>query len=133
MLKLFASKQFVAFVITGGIAALVNFSSRIVYNQFTGFSTAIVLAYISGMITAFILAKCFVFTNSRHSTQKSALFFTLVNIVAVLQTWLISVGLAYYVLPWLGVSHYVKEISHAIGVMVPVFSSYIGHKYLTFR
>ncbi len=133
MLKLFASKQFVAFVITGGIAALVNFASRIVYNQFTSFSTAIVLAYISGMITAFILAKCFVFTDSRHSTKKSALFFTLVNIVAVLQTWLISVGLAYYVLPWLGVSHYVKEISHAIGVMVPVFSSYIGHKYLTFR
>lgn len=133
MLTLFASKQFIAFMITGGIAALVNFGSRIIYNSFTGFSMAIILAYLTGMVTAFILAKYFVFTDSQNSTQKSAIFFTLVNVIAILQTWLISLGLAYYVLPWLGVNHYIKEISHAVGVMVPVFSSYIGHKYLTFR
>lgn len=133
MLKLFASKQFIVFIITGGVAALVNFGSRIVYNQFTSFSASIILAYLTGMVTAFILAKYFVFTDSQNSTQKSALFFILVNVVAVLQTWLISLGLAYYLLPWLGIQTYVKEISHAVGVMVPVFSSYIGHKYLTFR
>lgn len=133
MLKLFASKQFIAFVVTGGIAAAVNFGSRILYNQFTSFSTAIILAYLTGMVTAFVLAKVFVFKESQNSTKKSALFFTLVNVVAVIQTWLISLGLAYYVLPWLGVMTYVHEIAHAVGVMVPVFSSFIGHKYLTFR
>ncbi|TGT79823.1 GtrA family protein, partial [Mesorhizobium sp. M8A.F.Ca.ET.161.01.1.1] len=25
------------------------------------------------------------------------------------------------------------EIAHAVGVAVPVFSSYVGHKYLSFR
>jgi putative flippase GtrA len=98
-----------------------------------GFSSAVILAYITGMITAFILAKLFVFKESQQSVQRAAMFFILVNVVAVLQTWLISMGLAYYLLPSLGFTNFVKEIAHAAGVVVPVFTSYLGHKHLSFR
>lgn len=97
------------------------------------FSIAIVLAYITGMITAFVLAKLFVFKRSHQSLHRSALFFVLVNLVAVAQTWLISMGLAAYALPALGVTKFVREIAHAVGVAVPVFTSYIGHKHWSFR
>ncbi len=133
MIKQFFSRQFIAFLLTGGAAAAVNFGSRIIYNQWTGFSTAVILAYITGMITAFVLAKLFVFKDSQQSVHKSALIFTLVNLVAVLQTWGVSIGLAYYVLPTLGVTAYVKEIAHAAGVTFPVFTSYLGHKHLSFH
>ena len=133
MISEFFSKQFIVFLITGGTAALVNFSSRFVFNQWTSFSTAVILAYITGMIAAFVLAKVFVFKESRQSIHHSALFFCLVNLVAVLQTWLISMGLAYYLLPYLGVSIFVEEIAHAVGIAVPVFTSYIGHKRWSFR
>lgn len=133
MIRSFMSRQFVVFLVTGGTAAAVNFGSRIVYNQWLPFSGAVILAYLTGMVTAFVLARMFVFKESTQSTRRAVLFFTLVNVVAVLQTWLISMGLAFYLLPALGVTDFVNEIAHAVGVAVPVFTSYIGHKRWSFR
>lgn len=133
MIKQFRSRQFLFFLLSGGLAAVVNFSSRMLYNNWVDFSVAVVLAYITGMVTAFVLAKFFVFKESQQPTHRSAMYFLLVNLVAVLQTWIISIGLAYSVLPRMGVTLYVLEISHAIGVVAPVFTSYIGHKHLSFR
>lgn len=133
MIRQFTSRQFLAFLLTGGTAALVNFGSRILYNHWMGFSSAIVLAYVTGMITAFVLARLFVFTASTQPIRHSIAFFILVNLVAVVQTWAISLGLAYYVLPSFGVHAFAREIAHAVGVAVPVFTSYIGHKRWSFR
>jgi putative flippase GtrA len=127
------SKSFLLFLLTGGFAAVVNWSSRILFNLWMPFSAAIVIAYICGMVTAYVLAKLFVFKTGTQSTTKSVLFFTLVNLVAIAQTWLVSVGLAYFVLPWLGLHNHVKEFAHLIGVMVPVFTSYAGHKRWSFK
>jgi len=85
------------------------------------------------MITAFTLARLFVFKESSQSVHRSAFYFVLVNVVAIAQTWLISLALAYYALPYIGVQHYVPEIAHAIGLAVPIFTSYIGHKRLSFK
>ena len=133
MIGAFRSRQFLVFLLTGGIAAAVNFGSRILYNQWMGFSAAIVLAYITGMITAFVLARIFVFQDSQRALHHSALYFVLVNGVAVLQTWAISLLLADWLLPALGVHQYVHELAHAAGVVVPVFTSYLGHKHLSFK
>lgn len=133
MIKNFISLQFFTFLVTGGTAALVNFGSRIFYNNWFSFSTSIVVAYLTGMITAFILVKLFVFKQSQQSLSKSIVFFILVNVVAVVQTWLISMGLAYYLLPRFHVMQYIKEIAHAVGVIIPVFTSYIGHKRFSFK
>lgn len=133
MIQAFQSRQFLLFLFTGGVAAAANFSSRIVYSLWLDYSAAIALAYLTGMIIAFALARLFVFKDARQSLHYSVLLFSLVNLLAVLQTWLISLGLAYYVLPWIGVESFREEIAHAVGVAVPVFSSYIGHKYLSFR
>lgn len=133
MIRHFMSRQFLVFLLTGGLAAAVNFGSRIVYNQWCDFSTAVILAYLTGMVTAFVLARMFVFKQSSQSMHRSALYFTLVNLVAVIQTWLISMGLALYLLPMFGVTHFSREIAHAIGVAAPVFTSYLGHKRWSFR
>lgn len=132
MMRSFMSRQFLGFLLTGGLAALVNFGSRILYNQWVDFSSAVVLAYLTGMVTAFILARSFVFTQSSQSVQRSAIFFLMVNGVAVLQTWAISMAL-YYLLPMAGVTRWVPEIAHAVGVVVPVFTSYLGHKRFSFK
>jgi putative flippase GtrA len=133
VLKQFRSRQFLLFLLTGGFAAAVNFGSRIVYSQWLSFSTAVILAYVTGMVTAFVLARLFVFKQSTQAVHHSAFYFVLVNLVAVLQTWAISLGLAYYVLPAADITIFVEEIAHAVGVAVPVFTSYIGHKRWSFR
>ena len=97
------------------------------------YSAAIVIAYLTGMVTAFVLARLFVFTKSTQSTGRSILFFTLVNLIAVLQTWGVSVGLAYYLFPRLGIVWHARDVAHLIGVAVPVFTSYVGHKKWSFR
>jgi len=133
MIAAFRSRQFLTFLVTGGIAALVNFGSRILFNEWMPFWLAVVVAYLVGMLTAFVLARMFVFSAGTQSMGQSMLRFALVNVLAIAQTWIISMVLAYWVLPAMGLRHWVPEIAHAIGIMVPVFTSYLGHKHWSFK
>ncbi len=132
MLNIKINSEFSRFVITGGFAAGVNFLSRIGFSEFMSYRVAVFIAYLVGMVTAFILAKVFVFAKSNQSTSNEFSRFTLVNIVAVIQVWFISVGLAEYGFPAIEFVFYPEEIAHLIGISVPVVTSYYGHKYFTF-
>ncbi|MEF2147693.1 GtrA family protein [Aquilutibacter rugosus] len=125
--------QFIKFVLAGGTAAIANFGSRILLSNFMEYVPAIVLAYCVGMATAFILNRMFVFSNPTNSTGNQVFWFVAVNLFAVLQTLLISVGLAKYFFPMIGWTWQPELVAHAFGVVVPVFTSFIGHKLLTFR
>ena len=99
----------------GGFAALVNFVSRIIFNFWFSFEVSVVLAYLIGMITAYILTKIFVFKAKSVGLVSSSIKFTIVNILAVLQTYFISVYLYY----WLNNNinfDYNKEIAHFVGI-----------------
>lgn len=133
VINTFKSKQFLSFLFAGGFAAVVNFGSRFFYNEYMSFGNAVIVAYITGMITAFTLSKLFVFEKSIHTTHKEVFYFTLVNVVAIIQTYAISIGLAEYLFPHMGFTYYPEAVAHAIGVVFPVFSSFIGHKYFTFK
>jgi putative flippase GtrA len=125
VIRSFASRQFLVFLMTG--------VSRIGYNQVMPFSAAVVIAYVTGMVVAFVLNKLFVFRESQQATHRALIWFVLVNIVGVAQTWVISMLLLNRVLPVMGVTLYAREIAHGIGIMVPAFSSYLGHKHFSFR
>jgi putative flippase GtrA len=133
MVTTFKSKQFLSFIVAGGLAAMVNFASRFFYSEFVSFGIAVILAYITGMITAFVLTKLYVFEESKHSTKKEFFYFTLVNIVAIIQTYIISVGLATYIFPQIDFTFYPEAVAHAMGIIFPVFTSFAGHKYFSFR
>ena len=130
--SLSARSQFAGFLLAGGIAAAVNFLSRILFNQVLGYATSIVLAYLVGMVTAFLLNRHAVFAPSGKSVKVEAFWFSVVNVLAVLQTLVISLLLANWGLPALGIDAFRKEIAHAIGIAVPAVTSYFGHRYWTF-
>jgi putative flippase GtrA len=125
--------EFAQFLLVGGVAALVNFLARIVINQFVSFAVAVVLAYIVGMLTAFVLSKLYVFEKSGRHHWHELRDFTLVNLIAVVQVWGISVGLEGYVFPAIGYQFYAPEVAHLIGLSVPTLTSYFGHKHFSFR
>lgn len=127
------SQRFLKFLITGGIAAAVNFGSRIVLGMWMGYVVSIIIAYCIGMVTAFILNRMFVFENPTNPLHNQVGWFTAVNLAAVLQTLTVSLLLADYGLPALGLHQHNETIAHAFGVLVPVVTSYIGHKHLTFQ
>lgn len=126
-------RQFILFIVVGGTAAAVNFGSRVALNLWTSYATAIVLAYLIGMLTAFVLNRVFVFKNTKNSLKKQAGWFIVVNLLAVLQTLAISLLLARWVFPNIGWTWHPELCAHAVGVAVPVVTSYLGHKHLSFR
>lgn len=125
--------EFFQFLIVGGFSAGVNFVSRIGFSELVSYRYAIVLAYLVGMLTAFLLSKHYVFEKSGRSSKHELRDFTIVNIFAVIQVWLISVGLAEYFFPYISFTYYPEEVAHLIGLGIPVISSYFGHKYFSFR
>lgn len=125
--------EFMQFLIVGGFAALVNFISRIIINEWVNFRVAVVLAYLVGMLTAFILSKLYVFEKSGRRHWDELRDFTLVNLLAVVQVWLISVGLAEYLFPAIGYTFYAPEVAHLVGLGIPAITSYLGHKHFSFR
>jgi putative flippase GtrA len=127
-----ASLEFLRFLAAGGVAAAVNIASRWAFDHVMGYSAAIVLGYLCGMFTAFVLMKFLVFGASRLSTGSEAIRFAIVNLAAVVQVWGISVLLAEWAFPALGWIQHRYDIAHVIGVAVPVFTSYLGHKWFSF-
>jgi putative flippase GtrA len=125
-------RRFALFVLAGGIAAGVNIVSRIALNYAMPYEAAIVVAYLAGMTTAYLLNKFFVFEASGRSAGSEYLRFALVNLAAVAQVWIVSVGLARLVFPAIGFAWHAETVAHVIGVAVPVFTSYLGHKHFSF-
>ncbi len=127
------SSEFLQFLIVGGFSAGINFVSRIGFSELVSYRYAIILAYLIGMITAFLFSKHYVFEKSGRPFKDELRDFTIVNIFAVIQVWIISVGLAEYLFPYINFRLYPEEVAHLIGLGIPVVSSYYGHKYFSFR
>lgn len=128
-----ATSQFLRFFVVGGFAATINFGSRMLLNRWMPFAAAIVVAYCFGLVTAFLLNRRFVFPGATNRLHQQLFWFVAVNVVALTQTLLVSLLFADYVLPSLNIVWHTEEIAHAIGIVTPIFTSYVGHKRLSFN
>ncbi len=126
-------RQFILFIITGGTSAIINIFSRIILSNFFRFEIAILISYGIGMLIAFILAKRFVFLNSNKSIKKSFPAFALVNLISVLQTFFVSIFIKRCLLILFNNLSIIELISHTCGLGILVFTSFYGHKYITFK
>lgn len=125
--------QFLRFLVAGGVAAGANFGSRFVFSIFFTYGVAVFLAYLVGMLVAFLLMRGLVFNARQGPVAPQLTKFIGVNVLAVLQTLAISLLLARWVLPSVGIMDNAEALGHLVGVLVPVLTSYFGHKFLTFR
>ncbi len=128
-----AAKQITCFLVSGAVAALLNWGSRFLFSEFFRFEVAVVLAFLIGLLSGFVLMRVFVFNGTGKPIVPQAGKYIGVNLFALLQTIIISVVLARWLLPSLGVIELAEAIAHLVGVVVPVITSYFGHKFLTFR
>jgi putative flippase GtrA len=126
------SRQFASFVLTGGFAAAVNVVSRWVFSRVMPYEVAIVPAYLCGMATAFVLNRIFVFDAASGRASRQALRFALVNLVALLQVWIVGVGLARLVFPRIGFTWHAETTAHLVAVASPILTSYLAHKHFSF-
>lgn len=127
------SRQFLAFLAVSGIAAGANFGSRVAFSLALPYAAAIVAAFCVGLSTAFVLNKLLVFRESTQPVQQQMVWFLAVNLGALVQTLAVSLLLARWLLPLVGITTHADAIAHAIGIAVPAVTSYFAHKRLSFR
>jgi putative flippase GtrA len=120
-------------VLAGGVAAAANYGSRFLFSAWMPYPAAITCAYLVGMAVAFVLMRKYVFSAAGQPMLPQVWKFAIVNLLALLQTLVVSLVLARWLLPALGVQQHVEAIAHLVGVIVPVFTSFIGHRQATFR
>jgi len=127
------TRQFFRFLVAGGIAALANIVSRMLFSQVLDLAAAVVLAYCVGMLVAFLLMRSQVFPPSGAPVGRQVAIFIAVNLAAVVQTLVVTLVLARWLLPAMGIEKGAETLAHIIGVCVPVVTSYFGHKHFSFR
>lgn len=125
-------RQLVAFVVTGGIAALANLASRWALSHALPYVAAVTIAYLIGMTIAFLLARRFVFTARAVHWRHEYGRFALVNIVSLLVVLAVSVGLRDLILPAIGWHWHPEDVAHLIGVASPILLSFYAHKHFSF-
>jgi putative flippase GtrA len=85
------------------------------------------------MLTAFVLMRHYAFRAADGPWRRQAPMFVIVNVFGLAQTVLVSLLLAEWLLPALGVQRGAEAIAHAAGVAVPAVTSYFGHRFGSFR
>jgi putative flippase GtrA len=126
------NNRFARFFFVGVAAAAVNIFSRVLISYVVRFEYAVALAFPIALTFAFVMSRFFVFEASKRPVWEQYLRFWLVNLVALIQVWLISIGLTYWFFPAIGWTFYPELLAHTIAVCSPVLTSYYAHKAFTF-
>lgn len=132
MISHFFTKQFLGFLLVGGVAALLHWLSRIMLSNWMSFSSAVVIAYLFGILTAFILNSFFVFPKSDKPKIKQARDFIFTNLCFFPIAWIAAIGFN-RLLQSFGISSYSELISHGIAVGLPMFATFLIYKFFAFK
>ena len=125
-------RQFGAFLLAGGLAALANIRSRILFSLVLPYGLAIFCGYAVGVTLAFALNRAFVFDAPQGAVDRQYRRFVLVNLLAFAQVWAVSMLLARLVFPATGFAWHAETVAHVIGVLSPVATSFWLHKTYSF-
>jgi putative flippase GtrA len=127
------TSRFARFLFVGVAAAAVNIVSRVLISYFVRFEYAVALAFPVALTFAFVMSRTFVFERSRRAVWDEYLRFLLVNLAALVHVRLVSVGMAWWLLPAIGWTFHAELVAHTVAVGSPVLTSYYAHKLFTFR
>jgi putative flippase GtrA len=127
------TRQFLLFLASGGFAAAMNWGSRFLFSLWMPFGVAVVLAFGVGLVSGFVLMRLFVFDAGERPVLPQARRYVLVNMAALAQTLVVSVVLARWALPAVGIHEHAEAIGHLVGVLFPVVISYFAHRIYTFK
>ena len=125
-------KEFPLFILAGSIAALINVMSRIILTFFLNFEISVFISYLIAMVASFVLQRKYVFKNTKKSYKRSFAAFSLVNVFSLIQVWSVSLLIKFWLINFIASVPLVEFIAHFFGVGIPAFTSFFGHKYITF-
>jgi len=125
--------RFARFLAAGGIAAGLNFGARFLFSVWLPYPAAVSLAFVVGLVSGFLLMRRYVFAGASLGLAPQVLRYLGVNAIAFVQTLGISVLLVRWFGDGAGGDAGLEALAHAVGLVVPVITSYAGHRLATFR
>lgn len=131
MIGHFLTRQFLLFLMVGGLAAFLHWLARIALSRWFSFSTAVVLAYCVGMAVAFTLNALYVFPGSDKARHLQARDFVLVNLAFLPVVWLASVQLVKPLTVW--EIPFPEAIAHGMAVLLPTLMTFLIYKFFAFK
>jgi putative flippase GtrA len=132
MIKYFITKQFLMFLFVGGIAAVLNWLSRVFLSTLIPFYWSIVVAYFIGMCAAFTLNHFFVFPDATKPRLAQARDFIFTNLLSLPLVFFSAIKINIY-LKSLGILNHCEEWSHAIALTLPTLASFLIYKFFAFK
>jgi putative flippase GtrA len=139
-LRLFASRQFVVFLLVGGTAALVNFGSgalvRLCWTSYPAYVASVALGFVLGTVVSFFLNRRITFRAGDEAVAPQAIRFGVVAMGAVV----VSVAVASLVLwAWelagqaLLARAQVETLGHLGAIGVSTVYNFLAMKFFAFR
>jgi putative flippase GtrA len=139
IVRLFASKQFLVFLVVGGTAALVNFSAgvlvRAFWTSYAAYLGSVTFGFVLGTVVSFVLNRTFTFRASGEAVAPQAFRFVMVAAGAVV----ISVAVASIVLwAWqlagrVTLTHaQVETLGHLAAIAVSTVYNFLAMKFFAF-
>lgn len=128
----FDLRSFALFLGVGGLAAATNFGSRFAWSLILPFEAAVLAAYATGMVLAFTLFRFLVFPGSPLPLRVQVRNFVVVNIIGASLTFITAFALVRGLFPLIGFTWRAEAIGHGMAIVVPVATSWIGHRRFTF-
>ena len=127
--------QFPRFLLVGAVAAAANIATRSMVGIWFDYLSSVTIAFLVGLVTAYLLNRSWVFDASGRHWLVEAAWFTGINLLGLVLTIVVSWCLARMLFPVLGLvpGEPWDTLAHAIGVAATVATSFLGHKYFTFR
>ena len=124
--------QFLKFLVAAGLSVPVNLGSRVLLSRIMPYEAAVVVSHLCGMLTAFLLTRSFVFERSGRRVSNELARFTIVNVVSLIVTWVVAVGLLRLVFPRVGFDTHPELVAHIAGLGLASLTSFYGHRRYSF-
>ena len=124
--------QFLKFLVAAGLSVPVNLGSRVLLSRIMPYEAAVVVSHLCGMLTAFLLTRSFVFERSGRRVSNELARFTIVNVLSLVVTWVVAVGLLRLVFPRVGFDTHPELVAHIAGLCLASLTSFYGHRRYSF-
>lgn len=126
-------RQVFRFLLTGGLAAAINWLVRFPLSMVLPMPWAILGAYVIGMSAGYHLYRSYVFERSDRSIRQQIAAFIAVNLAGAV----VVLGLTYGFVALQPDGRYpemIREgIAHGFAIGIGAIVNFLGHKFLTFR
>lgn len=132
----FISKQFLRFLLVGGIAALANFLSRFAFQIIFPYTMSVALAFSLGTVISFIMNRSYTFAAYDEKAMIQFIKFILIAVVGIALAAAIAwICMAIYRISRIDLVNekQMESLGHIIAIFLVTFYNFLAMKYFSFK